>query len=68
MTVKPLGLLKSDAVLAINLVKETPAEAVKALKFLREEEQTISGKTAEFNQTKADVDNLIKKLYEERKL
>ncbi len=45
----------------------TPAEAVKALQLLHEEEQSISDKTAEFNQIKSNVDNLIEKLYEKRK-
>jgi len=45
----------------------TPAEAIKALKLLHAEEQTISDKIAEFNQLKSEVDGLIKNLYEQRK-
>lgn len=45
----------------------SPAEAIKALKLLHEEEKTISDRIVEFNQTKSDIDDLIINLYEKRK-
>lgn len=49
------------------LFPASPAEAVKALKLLKDEERSISDLIDEFNRTKSDIDDFITNLYEARK-